>query len=166
MSLDQLIRALILGIIQGLTEWLPISSTGHLKLSEKFLGLTVPLLFDAILHFGTLAVVLAFFRSDIQKILSALKRLDFKSGYGRFIPLITVGAAPTIIIGLTFHLFLEDFFGEIWFIAVAFIACGVVLCLSRIGREKVDEIDFSQAFLMGVAQGIAVVPGLSRSGLT
>ncbi|MEM2691363.1 MAG: undecaprenyl-diphosphate phosphatase, partial [Candidatus Bathyarchaeia archaeon] len=74
MSFDQLIKALILGIIQGLTEWLPISSTGHLKLAERALSLTVPVLFDVILHFGTLAVVVAFFRSDIQKILSAIKR--------------------------------------------------------------------------------------------
>ncbi|MEM2367907.1 MAG: undecaprenyl-diphosphate phosphatase [Candidatus Bathyarchaeia archaeon] len=166
MSFDQLIKALILGIIQGLTEWLPISSTGHLKLAERALSLTVPVLFDVILHFGTLAVVVAFFRSDIQKILSAIKRLDFKSDYGKFIPLIIVGTIPTIIIGLAFHMFLENIFGEILLIASAFLICGVVLCLARIGKERVDEIGFSQVLLIGVAQGIAVVPGLSRSGLT
>ncbi len=123
-------------------------------------------LFDVILHIGTLAVITAFFRSDIQKILSALKRLDFKSDYGRLIPLIIVGAIPTVIIGLVFHLFLENIFQEVPVIAAAFIVCGVVLLLARIGREKVDEIGFSQAFLIGVAQGVAVVPGLSRSGLT
>ncbi|MEM3153595.1 MAG: undecaprenyl-diphosphate phosphatase [Candidatus Bathyarchaeia archaeon] len=166
MSLDQLIRALILGVIQGLTEWLPISSTGHLKLAERALNLTLPVFFDVVLHIGTLAVVVAFFRRDIQKILSALKRLNFKSDYGKFIPLIIVGTIPTIIIGLVFHVFLEDVFGEILVIALAFIVCGVVLCLAGVGRERADEIGFWQAFLIGVAQGIAVVPGLSRSGLT
>ncbi|MEM4701026.1 MAG: undecaprenyl-diphosphate phosphatase [Candidatus Bathyarchaeia archaeon] len=162
----QLLRAIILGIIQGLTEWLPISSTGHLRLAERALNLTVPVLFDVVLHVGTLAVVVAFFKSDIQKILVALKRLDFKSDYGKFIPLIIFGAIPTMIIGLFFHLFLEEVFHEILAIALAFIACGVVLCLARFGREKANEIGFPQAFLIGVAQGIAVVPGLSRSGLT
>ncbi|MEM1540379.1 MAG: undecaprenyl-diphosphate phosphatase [Candidatus Bathyarchaeia archaeon] len=166
MGFDQLIKVLILGIIQGLTEWLPISSTGHLKLAEKALSLTVPVLFDIILHVGTLAVIIAFFRGDVKKILLALKSLDFKSDYGKFIPLIIVGTMPTMIIGLTLHVFLEDSFGEILVIASAFLICGAVLSLARIGKEKVDEIGFSQAFLIGVAQGIAVVPGLSRSGLT
>ena len=162
----QLLRAIILGVIQGLTEWLPVSSTGHLRLAERFLGLTVPLLFDVTLHIGTLAVVIAFFRSDVQKILAALKRLDFKSEYGKFIPLIIVGTIPTIMIGFAFHTFLENVFQEISVLAAAFIACGVVLSLAKIGKEKADDIGFSQAFLIGVAQGMAVVPGLSRSGLT
>jgi len=112
MGFDQLVKAVILGIIQGLTEWLPISSTGHLKIAERALSLTVPVLFEVVLHFGTLAVVVAFFRSDVRKILSALKRLDFGSDYGRFIPLMVVGAIPTIIIGLAFHMFLEDFLAK------------------------------------------------------
>jgi undecaprenyl-diphosphatase len=136
------------------------------KIAEKALGLTVPVLFDVVLHLGTLAVVIAFFRRDVQKILSALKRLDFRSDYGKFIPLIVVGTIPTMIIGLAFHLFLENVIQEISFIAVAFIACGVMLFFAKAGREKVDEIGFSEAFLIGVAQGVAVIPGLSRSGLT
>ena len=166
MDLNQLMKAIVLGVIQGLTEWLPISSTGHLKIAEKALSLTVPVLFDVVLHMGTLAVIIAFFRSDVQKILSALKRFDFKSDYGKFIPLIVVGTIPTLIIGLAFHLFLENVFQEISVIAVAFIACGLVLYLAKAGGEKADEIGFSEAFLMGVAQGVAVIPGLSRSGLT
>jgi undecaprenyl-diphosphatase len=159
-------KAIVLGVIQGLTEWLPISSTGHLKIAEKALSLTVPVLFDVVLHLGTLAVVIAFFRSDVQKILSALKSLDFKSDYGKFIPLIVVGTIPTMIMGLAFHPFLENVIQEISFIAVAFIACGVMLFIAKAGREKADEIGFSEAFLIGVAQGVAVIPGLSRSGLT
>jgi len=165
-DLIQLMKAIVLGVVQGLTEWLPISSTGHLKIAEKALSLTVPVLFDVVIHLGTLAVIIAFFRSDVQKILLALKRLDFRSNYGKFIPLIVVGTIPTLIIGLAFHLFLENVFQEISVIAVAFIACGLVLYLAKAGGEKADEIGFSEAFLMGVAQGVAVIPGLSRSGLT
>ena len=136
MDLIQLMKAIVLGVVQGLTEWLPISSTGHLKIAEKALSLTVPVLFDVVLHLGTLAVIIAFFRSDIQKILLALKRLDFRSNYGKFIPLIVVGTIPTMIMGLAFHLFLENVIQEISFIAVAFIACGLVLFLAKVGREK------------------------------
>jgi undecaprenyl-diphosphatase len=165
-DLNQLMKAIVLGVIQGLTEWLPISSTGHLRLAEKGLSLTVPVLFDVILHLGTLAVVTAFFRSDIKKILSALKRLDFKSDYGKFIPLIVVGTIPTIVLGLVFYIFLKDAFNEIPVVAAAFVLCGIALYFAKTGREKADEIGFSKAFLIGMAQGIAIIPGLSRSGLT
>jgi undecaprenyl-diphosphatase len=165
-DLNQLMKAIVLGFVQGLTEWLPISSTGHLRLAENGLSLTVPVLFDVVLHLGTLAVVIAFFRGEVQKILSALKRLDFKSDYGKFIPLIVVGTIPTIVLGLVFHIFLEGAFNEIPVVATAFVLCGMVLYFAKTGREKADEIGFSEAFLIGVAQGVAVIPGLSRSGLT
>lgn len=164
--MEQLIKTVILGVIQGLTEWLPISSTGHLKIAERFLGLNVPLVFDVILHVGTLAVVLAFFRSDVKRVLSALSRLEFKTGYGKFIPLIVVGTIPTAVAGLILDTFFEKALQEVFTIAVAFIVCGTVLYSSKGGRDKKDDIGFSEAFLIGVAQGIAVIPGLSRSGLT
>jgi undecaprenyl-diphosphatase len=164
--LEQLIKTVILGVIQGLTEWLPISSSGHLELAERFLGLSVPLVFDVILHVGTLMVILAFFKSDVKGVLLALMHLDFKTDYGKLIPLIIVGTVPTAFIGLVLHTFLEEFLQEVLTIAVAFIACGMVLFSAKAGREKKGEIGFFEAFLVGVAQGIAVIPGLSRSGLT
>jgi undecaprenyl-diphosphatase len=164
--LKQLIETVILGIIQGLTEWLPISSSGHLKIAEKFLGLEVPILFDVILHLGTLTVILFFFRSDAKKILSALTRLDFKTDYGRLIPLIIVGTIPTALIGLAFSIFLENFFREVLTVAVALLACGFVLYSAKAAKEKTGDIGYFAALLIGIAQGIAVIPGLSRSGLT
>jgi undecaprenyl-diphosphatase len=164
--LNQLIETVILGIIQGLTEWLPISSSGHLKIAEKFLGLEVPILFDVILHLGTLTVILFFFRSDVKKILSALARLDFKTDYGRLIPLIIVGTIPTALIGLAFSIFLENFFREVLTVAVALLACGFVLYSAKAAKEKTGDIGYFAALLIGIAQGIAVIPGLSRSGLT
>lgn len=164
--MKQLIETVVLGVIQGLTEWLPISSTGHLKIAEKFLGLEAPILFDVILHLGTLTVILLFFRSNVKKILSALTRLDFKKDYGRLIPLIVVGTIPTAFIGLAFAMFLENFLQEILTVAVAFLVCGFFLYSAKAGKEKATSISYSAAFIIGIAQGIAVIPGLSRSGLT
>lgn len=164
--MEQLIKTIILGVIQGLTEWLPISSTGHLKLFEHILDLKVPIVFDVILHVGTLIVTLVFFRKEVNKILSALAHLDFKNEYGKMVPLIIVGVIPTILIGLIFGWLIEDVFQTILPIAIAFLVCGSVLYSSKIGKEKTDSINYSTAIMMGIAQGIAIVPGISRSGAT
>jgi undecaprenyl-diphosphatase len=161
------IQAVILGFIQGVTEWLPISSTGHLRITEQLLGLTLPLLFDVTLHVGTLAVILFFFRKDIKTILAALAKRDFKSEIGKLIPLIIVGTVPTALIGVAFSNTIESYFSEGFLpIAGAFITCGVVLYLSKTGQEQTENITYLAALAIGTAQGIALIPGLSRSGLT
>ena len=95
-----LLQSIILGLIQGITEWLPISSTGHLRIAEHFFGLSVPLLFDVALHVGTLLVVLIYFRKDIKNVLSALFKRDFKSSDGRLILPIIIGTIPTALIAV------------------------------------------------------------------
>ena len=160
------IQAIILGFIQGVTEWLPISSTGHLRITEQLLGLTLPLLFDVTLHMGTLAVILLFFRKDVKLILAALAKGDFRSENGKLIPLIIVGTVPTALIGLVFSNTIETYFSSYLPIAGAFITCGVVLYLSKTGREQKENITYMAALAIGTAQGIALIPGLSRSGLT
>jgi undecaprenyl-diphosphatase len=164
--LDNLLAAILLGIIQGVTEWLPISSTGHLRLTEYYLDLKIPILFDVILHIGTLAVILVFFRSDIRRILSALGRLDFKSEYGQLIPLIVVATIPTALVGLVFGDLIESTFQTPVPIAAALILCGTLLYISKKAIEKTDRISYSTALLIGVAQAIAIIPGISRSGIT
>jgi undecaprenyl-diphosphatase len=147
-----LIQTIILGLIQGLTEWLPVSSTGHLRLTEYFSGLKVPILFDVLLHMGTLMVTLLFFRKDIKNILVALVKWDFKTENGKIIPLIIVGTIPTALIGVIF--------------GNAVVICGVVLYCSKIGNERKESIGYVEALAIGIAQGIAIIPGISRSGLT
>lgn len=164
--MDQLIKAIILGVVQGLTEWLPISSTGHLRLLEIFLELEVPVLFDVILHTGTLMVILVFFRKEISNILSALSRLDFKTEHGKMVPLIIIGVIPTIVIGLIFGWSIESTFKNVSAIGAAFLLCGTLLYSSKFGKEKTKSISYSTAIVMGVAQGIAIIPGISRSGAT
>jgi undecaprenyl-diphosphatase len=160
------IQAAILGFIQGVTEWLPISSTGHLRIAEHFLGLTLPLLFDVTLHVGTLIIILLFFRKDIKLVLAGLVKGDFKSENGKLIPLIIVGTAPTAIIGVVFSNTIETYFSSFLPIAGAFLTCGVVLYVSKIGQERKENITYIAALAIGAAQGIALIPGLSRSGLT
>lgn len=160
------IQAIILGFIQGVTEWLPISSTGHLRIAERFLGLAVPLLFDVTLHVGTLIIILLFFRKDIKITLAALVKGDFKSENGKLIPLIIVGTIPTALIGVVFSNAIETYFSSFLPIAGAFITCGVVLYFSKTGQERKENITYMEALAIGAAQGIALIPGISRSGLT
>jgi undecaprenyl-diphosphatase len=161
-----LIQTIILGLIQGLTEWLPVSSTGHLRLTEHFSGLKVPILFDVLLHMGTLMVTLLFFRKDIKNILGALAKWDFKTENGKLIPLIIVGTIPTALIGVIFGNAVEALFSNLLPIAGAFVICGVVLYCSKIGNERKESIGYLEALAIGTAQGIAIIPGISRSGLT
>jgi undecaprenyl-diphosphatase len=164
--LEYLLQSIILGIIQGIAEWLPISSTGHLRLAEHFLGLTLPILFDVTLHIGTLVVIFVFFREDIRNVLAALARLDFKTEQGRMIPLITVGSIPTALIGLTFSTQIEATFTTVLPIAATLIISGILLYASKLAREKTEAITYTHALVFGVAQGIAIIPGISRSGTT
>ncbi len=166
--MEQLAKTIILGIIQGLTEWLPISSTGHLKLFENLLGFKAHelIFFDVILHVGTLIVVLVFFRRDVGKILSALARLDFETEYGRTVPLVVVGVIPTALIGLVFGGLIQNFFQKLLGVGTAFLLCGVILYSSKFAREKTESVGYLAALIIGIAQGVAIVPGISRSGAT
>ena len=155
-----------LGIIQGLTEWLPVSSTAHLKIAQHLMNLEVTPLLDVTLHLGTLIVVVFYFRKDIKDILVALVHLDFTSENGRLIPLIIVATIPTGIIGVLYAEFLEQTFQTLLIIGITFLIGATWLWTSRLGKENVSTITPLTAFIMGVAQGLASFPGLSRSGTT
>jgi undecaprenyl-diphosphatase len=164
--LDQLLQTIILGLIQGLSEWLPISSTAHLKIAEHFFGLAATPLFNVTLHVGTLFVVVFYFRRDVKNILVSLFHLDFKSENGSLIPPIVVATIPTGIIGLLYALFLGDTYQTLPIIGVTFLVGATVLYLSKSGKETNTTITLKTALIMGTAQGLASFPGLSRSGVT
>jgi undecaprenyl-diphosphatase len=164
--LNQLLTTIILGLIQGLAEWLPISSTAHLRIAEHFLGFQATPLFNVFLHIGTLAVVIFYFRHDIKAILTALVHRDFHSEYGRFIPLIVVASIPTGIIGLLYDKFLADTYQTILIIGITFLVGAALLFFSKFGKENKDSVSYRRALVMGAAQGAASFPGLSRSGST
>lgn len=164
--LEQPLNTIILGLIQGLAEWLPVSSTAHLKIAERFLDLTVTPLFNIVLHVGTLAVVIFFFRREVKNILAALVRLDFKSESGMLIPRIVVATIPTAIIGVTYDLFLQSSMEIIPIIAVTFLIGATVVYTTKLAKENVEGLSYRAVMLMGIAQGFAIFPGLSRSGVT
>lgn len=164
--MEKAIEIIVLSLIQGLTEWLPISSTGHIRLAEHFLGLKLPLLFDVVLHVGTLLVTIFFFKDDIKRILMALIRLDFKSSECRMVKMIAIGSFPTMLIGLVIYSFMEEILSSILPIAFSFIFSGLIVYLSKIGRDEKEHVDWRSAIIIGVAQGLSTIPGLSRSGLT
>jgi undecaprenyl-diphosphatase len=163
---NQLANTSILGLIQGFTEWLPISSTGHLRIAEHYLGLTTTPFFNLILHLGTLIVVLFYFRIEIKNILNALLHHDFKSEYGTMIPLIVAATIPTAIIGLIYVEFLETTLQPLLIIGTTFIIGATLVYASKRGKETTETITYQTALIIGVAQGLAIFPGLSRSGAT
>lgn len=182
-----LLEAIFLGILQGLTEFLPISSSGHLVLAQTFLGLKEPLVFfDVMLHVGTLAAVLVVYREAIGTLViggvSTLADTQFwrkpSAGFNastelKFIWLILLGSIPTGVIAVLFKTELESFFDEVRLVSIMLILTGVILQLPRLRRQDVDSSDASteklkawHAPLIGIAQGCAITPGISRSGTT
>lgn len=164
--IDQLIISMLLGLIQGAAEWLPISSTAHLRIAEHFLGFSATPLFNVTLHIGTLIVVVFYFRHEVKLVLKALAHLDFKSEYGKLIPLIIVATIPTGIIGVLYAKFLADNYQTFLIMGVTFLVGAALLIASKFGKENKDTISYRRALVMGAAQGAASFPGLSRSGAT
>jgi undecaprenyl-diphosphatase len=160
-----LINAFFLGIIQGLTEWLPISSSGHLVIFQQMIGLKVPLLFDVMLHFGTLLAVIVFFWKDIVKIIKSFLLFDFKSEQGKLITYIVIGTLPVAFVGYFFHDFIETLFSDLMTVGISLIVTGLILFPTRNlkGRRR---LGLSDSIFIGISQMFALIPGLSRSGIT
>lgn len=161
-----LIQILILAIIQGITEWLPISSSGHLVIVQQCLGLKeVPLIFDVFLHVGTLCVVVVAFRKDIVEIAKALYRRDLESEEGRLALYIFLGSIPTALIGFFFHDVFQLLFSSTLAVGAALTITGFILYSSKL-RKNGKELNYLDSLLIGIAQGVALTPGISRSGIT
>jgi undecaprenyl-diphosphatase len=161
-----MIQTIILGLIQGFSEWLPISSTAHLRIAEHLWDLKVTALFNVALHVGTLVVVVFYFRREVKSILLALVHVDFKSEYGQLIPPIIIATVPTAMIGLLYVKFLADTLQTMLAIGITFLVGATVVYASKVGKENTGTVTYTVALLMGAAQGFAIFPGLSRSGIT
>jgi undecaprenyl-diphosphatase len=161
-----LLQSITLGLVQGTTEWLPISSTGHLRVAEHFYGLTVPLLFDVLLHAGTLLVTLIYFRGPIKNVLLALWHRDLHRGDGKLILPIIVGSIPTAIIAALAGDWMDAYFSSLLWLGVWFIVSGVLLLATKFTTERTDKISTPAALLVGVMQGLSIIPSASRSGFT
>lgn len=154
-------QAVVLGAVQGLTEYLPISSSAHLAIVQNLLGLRGPVLlvFDVVVHLGTLSSLLIYFRKD----LFPLPKIGVK-----YFGLIIMATIPTVIIGFAIKDWMEEYFDVLWVVALTLVLNSVIL-LSTWWSPRVrgkEECAWWDAFWIGVAQGISILPGISRSGAT
>ncbi len=161
--------ALILGVIQGLTEFLPVSSSGHLELGKAVLGdQSVPeesLLFTVVLHFATALSTIIVFRKDILSILKGLVSKDQEDL--NFAGRIILSMIPAVIVGLFFEDQLEALFnGNIILVGFMLIVTGLLLFLAGKAKSTGKGISWKDALIIGVSQAIAMLPGISRSGAT
>ena len=177
-------ESIILGVIQGITEFLPISSTGHLTLAGKLMGLISDshpeawTSFIAVIQLGTLASILVYFRKDIKDILTMfakenlLERKSFReqSFHSRLGWLIIIGTIPVVVVGLLFKRQIEGVFTKnLYVIAVSLIALAVLLAVAEkvaSHRKEISEVGWLDAVIVGIAQAFALIPGSSRSGTT
>lgn len=162
--------AIILGVIQGLTEFLPVSSSGHLELGKAILGdESVPqesLLFTVVLHFATALSTIVVFRKDVWEILRGL--LSFKwNEETQFSLKIIISMLPAVLVGLFFEEQLEAFFGgNIQFVGFMLLITAVLLYFADKAKNTTKKVNFGSALVIGVSQAIAMLPGISRSGAT
>jgi undecaprenyl-diphosphatase len=164
------IEAIVLGIIQGLTEFLPVSSSGHLELAKAILGDTsVPqesLTFTVVLHFATALSTVVVFRKEVVEIFKGLFQFKWNEE-SKFSLKIIVSMIPAVIVGLLFEKELEAFFGgKILLVGSMLLVTAVLLLLADRAKQTDKKVSYLNAILIGVSQAIAMLPGISRSGAT
>jgi len=158
-----LIGAILIGIVQGLTECLPVSSSAHLVAAERILGLEGRgVALEVILHLGTLAAAVIYFRDRWARLL--LGPVD--SGSRRFIGMLVLGTLPAALVGVVFHDRIADAFHNPRLAAANLLACGIFLVLAGLRRPGEAGMTPLRALVVGVAQSVAILPGISRSGAT
>ena len=169
-----ILKVIILGLVQGFTEFLPVSSSGHLVLAAEFLNFHEEgVAFEVFVHLGTLLSVLIFFRKDVIKMIlapfqflsSRFKNKETKQ-YLLWDLYIIIGTIPAAIIGLSFKSSIEDAFSNILLVIMMLAITGTILLLSRFMPKKDQEMTLLKSLLIGVSQAFAILPGISRSGST
>jgi undecaprenyl-diphosphatase len=158
-----ILESILLGIIQGITEWLPVSSSGHLVIFQQFLNIEVPLLFDILLHFATLIVIIAVFHKDILKILKAFpstKTTDGKLGW-----YIIIGSIPIGLTGFLLKDTIASLFTNIKAVGIALLFTALLLFISEKYPGK-RNMKWYDSIIIGISQALALIPGISRSGST
>ena len=172
-------QSILLGILQGFTEFLPVSSSGHLVLAKALMHINTgnDISFEVFVHFGTLLSVLVVFRSDIMRILltlmeamrhpSQLKQLYQKSEIFRLTVFIIVGCIPAGVLGILFNDIIEDFFTDVKLVSDMLLITGLILFLTRFAKPPENgQVTLKSAIGIGFAQAVAIIPGISRAGST
>lgn len=170
-----ILHAIVLGITQGLSEFLPISSSGHLRLVPWLFGWNdfagnagIEKTFDVALHLGTFIGALAYFRKDIAAFARAVFTRNGDETNRRIAWLLVVASIPGAVVGALFESFIEKNLGQFWLIGLMLIAFGVVLLYADrlLGTRRAEEFRLRDALAMGTGQALALQPGVSRSGIT
>lgn len=191
-----IIKALLMGLIQGVTEFLPVSSSGHLAIFKQVLGINLDsgMYFDVMLHLGTLVAVIIVFREDIWGMIREFWGMlvtifanflvfivrrrgntEYKyfkvinSSYRKLVLMVVISTIPTGILGMVGSDLIEKASGTLWVVGMCLILTAVLLLLADKhpdGTMRIKDAPYSSAFILGIAQGIATMPGLSRSGTT
>ena len=165
-----ILEAIVLGIIQGLTEFLPVSSSGHLELAKAILGdssvAEESLTFTVVLHFATALSTLVVFKKEVIEIFKGLFQFKWNTEF-KFSLKIIISMLPAVIVGLFFEKELESFFGgRILLVGSMLLLTAVLLLLADKAKNTKKEVSFLNAVLIGISQAIAMLPGISRSGAT
>lgn len=174
------LQAILLGFFQGVSEFLPISSSGHLAVLQRLFGIEKGnLFFSEMLHVGTLVSIFIVYRKDIGKMIVEFLKLIVSlvkreknlrlNRYQRYAVMILAATVPTVILALLFKDTVEKLYGNMNFVAVGFLITGILLWMSskRYREEKdIEGVTLKDAVIIGTLQGVAIVPGISRSGST
>ena len=154
-----LIEAVILSIIQGITEWFPVSSSGHLALMQQFFGFQ-NLSYDVFLHFAGIFAVLFVFKREVLKLLS------FNKVSLKYIGLLILALIPAGFAGFLLSDWIENLFSNMTYLGIFFIISGLVVYSSKFSIERKSDISNKDAWFIGLLQALAILPGISRSGMT
>lgn len=161
-----LIQSIFLGILQGITEFLPISSSGHLVLAQKFFNFqTPPILFDALIHLGTTIAVIIYFWKDLLNILLNLKNKENQ----KLILFIIIGTIPVVIVGLLLQDSIERIFNSFFMVGISFLITAAILSATIFVKnpsKNIEKMNWRDALFIGFFQAVAILPGVSRSGST
>jgi len=167
------IQSFLLGLLQGLTEFLPISSSGHLALARYFIGdnAQTGIVFEVFVHFGTLCSIVLYYRNEVTQIIKAipgwlLRPVAPRDEHEKMIGFILISMIPAFIAGFTLEDYFEAMFMDPVIVSIMLIVTGIILFCTRFVENHEGELSGGKSFVIGLAQAFAIIPGISRSGST
>lgn len=172
--MTEILKAILLGVVQGLTEFLPVSSTAHLRIIPSFFGWgDIGASYTAVIQVGTMIAIILYFRSDLMNMAKAmmlsLKTRDFNSKDTRLLIMIIIGTVPIVIAGFLLKDLIRHQFRNMYIVAASLIFFSIILMIAdRFTKKKVDlnSITYKDGIIVGIFQAMALIPGASRSGST